>query len=293
MLLEAVILRGDRASQPAANTVPIGSIYFVTDEGLLERSDGATWETYSGANAITELTGDVTAGPGSGSEVATIPNDTVTYAKMQDVSATSRVLGRVSGGAGNVEELTLTQLLDFVGGAAQGDILYRDAAAWDNLAPGTAGQVLTSGGAAANPSWASPTAVNPKVISRVVINTEIHSLNTVPIVLVAAPGATKIIVPVRAIYWVTRTTTAFSADPSFRIRYNGITTTELIPAFSFFLATASAGETFRTGTPADYNFGYGGSDPRNRAVELSASADTTTGTGTLRVSLEYYIAELP
>lgn len=35
----------------------------------------------------------------------------------------------------------------------QGDILFRGASKWNNLATGAAGQVLTSGGAAANPSW--------------------------------------------------------------------------------------------------------------------------------------------
>lgn len=37
----------------------------------------------------------------------TIDNDAVTYAKMQDVSATDRLLGRVSAGSGNVEEVIL------------------------------------------------------------------------------------------------------------------------------------------------------------------------------------------
>ncbi len=62
----------------------------------------------SGSSGMTELTGDVTAGPGSGSQAATIANDAVTYAKMQDVSAASRLLGRGSAsGSGNVEEITL------------------------------------------------------------------------------------------------------------------------------------------------------------------------------------------
>ena len=39
--------------------------------------------------------------------------------------------------------------------AAQGAIAYRGASEWDALAPGPSGQVLTSGGAAANPSWAA------------------------------------------------------------------------------------------------------------------------------------------
>lgn len=41
-----------------------------------------------------------------GGDTWTIDNDAVTYAKMQDVSATNRVLGRITAGAGNVEELT-------------------------------------------------------------------------------------------------------------------------------------------------------------------------------------------
>ncbi len=50
------------------------------------------------------LTGDVTASAGSNS--TTIPNNTVTYAKMQDISATNRILGRITAGAGDTEELT-------------------------------------------------------------------------------------------------------------------------------------------------------------------------------------------
>ena len=58
-----------------------------------------------GGGGITALTGNVTAS-GSGSVAATIADEAVTYAKMQHVSATSRVLGRISSGAGDVEELT-------------------------------------------------------------------------------------------------------------------------------------------------------------------------------------------
>ena len=41
---------------------------------------------------------------------ATIQNDAVTYAKMQNVSATSKVLGRISSGAGVVEELSAANI---------------------------------------------------------------------------------------------------------------------------------------------------------------------------------------
>ncbi len=48
----------------------------------------------------------------------------------------------------------ISSFLDVLG-TTQGDIVYRGASAWVVLAPGTAGQILTSGGAAANPAWAS------------------------------------------------------------------------------------------------------------------------------------------
>ena len=41
-----------------------------------------------------------------------------------------------------------------ISGQAQGDIMYYNGSAWVLLPTGTAGQVLTSGGAGANPSWA-------------------------------------------------------------------------------------------------------------------------------------------
>lgn len=42
-----IILRGTRAAQPAANTVDVGVLYYVTDEGKTERSNGSVWETYA------------------------------------------------------------------------------------------------------------------------------------------------------------------------------------------------------------------------------------------------------
>ena len=52
------------------------------------------------------LTGDVTASQGLAA--TTIANDAVTYAKMQNVSATDRILGRQTAGAGDPEEIICT-----------------------------------------------------------------------------------------------------------------------------------------------------------------------------------------
>lgn len=88
------------------------------------------------------LTGDVTAS--AGSNTTTIPNDTVTYAKLQNVSATDRILGRQSSGAGDVEEITCTAagraLLDDANVAAQRTTLGLGTAATQNT--GTSGAVV-------------------------------------------------------------------------------------------------------------------------------------------------------
>lgn len=120
MNLEDVILRDTRANQPAATDVAEGSLYYVTDEQVTERSNGTTWDDYSDAgtasSGLDQLTGDVTAGPGTGSQVATIPNDTVTYAKIQNVSTTDRILGLDSAAPANIEEIPVSSGIEFTGG---------------------------------------------------------------------------------------------------------------------------------------------------------------------------------
>ena len=63
------------------------------------------------------------------------------------------LLANISGGAAHPIPNTLTAYLDYVLGSTEGNILQRGASAWQVLAPGTVGQVLTSGGAAALNSW--------------------------------------------------------------------------------------------------------------------------------------------
>ena len=69
-------------------------------------------------------------------------------------AATQRIHGRKTAGAGAAEECTLSDILDFVGGATRGDILFRGAAGWVRLPAGTDGYVLQTHGASADPTWA-------------------------------------------------------------------------------------------------------------------------------------------
>ncbi|OLY93051.1 hypothetical protein [Cnuella takakiae] len=65
-------------------------------------------------NQTITLSGDVT-GSGTTAISTTIRNSAVTYAKMQNVSATNRLLGRASTGAGLVEEITIGSGLSLSG----------------------------------------------------------------------------------------------------------------------------------------------------------------------------------
>lgn len=46
-LSDVILTPGTRANQPAAHTVPAGTLYYVVDESRLERSNGVTWDTFA------------------------------------------------------------------------------------------------------------------------------------------------------------------------------------------------------------------------------------------------------
>ena len=74
--------------------------------------------TGSGGIQTSAFTGDVTKSAGGTS--TTIADNVVTYAKIQDVSASSRVLARITSGAGDVEEATGTQITGLLDVASAG-----------------------------------------------------------------------------------------------------------------------------------------------------------------------------
>ncbi len=97
---------------PDANLNVVGPPGGVTS-GHVAVFDGTSGNVIADGGALTagmtQLTGDVTAGPGSGSQPATIANDAVTNAKLANM-AQATIKGRASGaGTGDPTDLSGTQ----------------------------------------------------------------------------------------------------------------------------------------------------------------------------------------
>lgn len=102
---------------------------------LVTQSDSISWYYDDAGNALyanvetdnstleVDTSGNVVRVKDLGISTGKIANDAVTYAKMQNVSATDKVLGRSSSGSGDVEEITMTAagraLMDDANAAAQ------------------------------------------------------------------------------------------------------------------------------------------------------------------------------
>ncbi len=222
--LSDVLLQGLRSAQPAATAVADGTLYYVTDEFKTEQSNGVVWSAYSGTSgslAINQLTGDVTAGPGSGSQAATIASHAVTNAKFRQGAAlsivgvtgnaTADVADIAAGVDGQVLRRSGTSLafgaLSLATAAAVtgtlpvgnggtglasytiGDLLYASATTTlAKLASPAAGLSIMSNGVGVAPTW---DALAVRFVRIVLTNAQILALPTTPITLVAAPGANK------------------------------------------------------------------------------------------------------
>ena len=94
---------------------------------IADGATGALSGTNTGDQTIT-LTGDVT-GSGTGTFAATIANDAVTFAKMQEISGT-HLIGRHASGTGNPQEVSVDGGVEF-----QGSGIRRSALTGDVTAP--------------------------------------------------------------------------------------------------------------------------------------------------------------
>ena len=104
--------RGTNAGRTAI-TPAEGEPIYTTDTKQLFVGDGSTAGGISIGGVSDGDKGDITVS-GTGA-TWTIDNDAVTYAKIQNVSATSRLLGRASSGSGDIEEITIGSGLSLSG----------------------------------------------------------------------------------------------------------------------------------------------------------------------------------
>lgn len=106
-----------------------------------------SWITASGTGTVTSVSA------GSGLTASTNPivgTGDISLAQIPN----NRILANSTGASAAPTSNSLTTLIDSIG-SAQGTIIYRGAASWSALAPGTSGQFLKTNGAAANPAWSS------------------------------------------------------------------------------------------------------------------------------------------
>lgn len=123
------------------------------DKGDIDvASSGAVWTVDTGSITTVKIAANAVT-------VTEIANSAVTYAKMQDVSATDRLLGRDSGGSGSVEEISVGGGLEFSGSgsiriaqqsATSGQVLKWNGTTWapddDATSAGATGHNIAENG---------------------------------------------------------------------------------------------------------------------------------------------------
>tara|TARA_A100001515_G_scaffold144676_1_gene149510 strand:+ start:1564 stop:3063 length:1500 start_codon:yes stop_codon:yes gene_type:complete len=107
-MANTIKLKQGSGSDPSASDLVLGEPAIRTDTGeiFLKKDDGSIAKVAGGIDDGDK--GDITVS--NDGATFTIDNDAVTYAKIQNVSATNRILGRDSSGAGVIEEITPANL---------------------------------------------------------------------------------------------------------------------------------------------------------------------------------------
>jgi hypothetical protein len=205
------IWKSDLVSDPltSPNTVPWTSVgRYAPDTTHIEITSITGGETYyaavsyvvSGTRGRQRVLGPVTVGDLDVS--GQIPPIPTTLNDLSDVTAPTPVDGQVltwdSGTSQWVSESVPAPTglvigtniqawdadLDALAGlaAVQGDVIYRSATQWQRLPAGIAGNVLQTGGAGANPTWASSAAVGGQaaIETRILVGASASETFTIP-----------------------------------------------------------------------------------------------------------------
>ena len=134
-MANTIKLKRGSGSDPGASDLSVGELAIRTDEGKIftKKDDGSVAEISGGGSGVTDGDkGDITVS--SSGATWTIDSDAVTYAKIQNVSATDRLLGRDSSGAGVIEEISPSSVRTMLGLATSATTDTTNA---DNIGSGT------------------------------------------------------------------------------------------------------------------------------------------------------------
>ena len=109
-MANTIKIKTGSGSNPSASDLAVGELALRTDNGtLFSKDSGGSVITVGGGGGVDDGDyGDITVS--NSGATFTIDNDAVTYAKIQNVSATNRSLGRDSSGAGVIEDITSANL---------------------------------------------------------------------------------------------------------------------------------------------------------------------------------------
>lgn len=159
--------------------------------GLYLKTQGSgadlLWDAPAGSGTV------LSVGSGSGLTGGPI---TATGSLALAAIADANVLANTSGSSAAPVPTTVSALLDKGIGTTQGSVLYRSGTTWVALAPGTSGQILTTGGAAANPAWANAPITgsaipSPRIVSNISGSSAVPGANTLTQILDAVISSAR------------------------------------------------------------------------------------------------------
>jgi hypothetical protein len=184
----------------------------------------------------------------------------------------------------DVNDLPVANLAD----GTDGELITWDAAGAPTTVPvGTSGQVLTSAGAGAVPTWETKVhgAENVFTVKVALSAAQVKALNTTPITAIAAQGAGTFINVLNTAARLTWGTVAFD-DNAIQITTSGASGV-LLSTSSFLNSTANNLKSFGRTSPSDNDLA------ENTAIEITAQADSVaTGDSTVDVYITYEVITL-
>jgi hypothetical protein len=277
MALPSSILRRDtRANQPVATAVAAGTLYFVTDEGVLERSSGTAWQTYSGsagAHAPSHQNGGA---------------DELTVAGLSGLLADGQtpLAHATSHKSGGSDAVKLDEL------AAPTDITTLNASAGAHGLLPKLSTVTTEflNGAGA---WATPAGGGSGALLKAVITPSMAQLNVAnvtPVPVLAAPGANKMVKIIWAVWERNVTSAASVSGGSGSLEHVGDSVSLLAGSISPTLNVPSHTVAVLAGLANQPP--VASSIYNNIGIELVLTAGSTGGAGTFTLTVFYVLVDL-